>query len=274
MHVPDRSTALGAAADTLLKPLIALGAFALGVLAVIGRLAIFAAQAVARAFTPPWYPARLLEQMVLIGWFSLPVVGLTALFTGAALAQQIYVGGQRFSAEATVPAVTVIAIVRELGPVLAGLMVAGRVSSAMAAELATMRVTEQLDAMVTLRTDPWRYLIVPRIIASTIMLPFLVLIANIIGVLGGYALATGRLGFNAAAYLATTRRYLETEDIVSSLVKAAVFGFLLALAGCYHGFRSSGGAAGVGRATTNAVVAAFVLILLFNLIITILAFNS
>ncbi|MBS3962460.1 MAG: ABC transporter permease [Sandarakinorhabdus sp.] len=274
MHVPDRSTALGAAADTLLKPLIALGAFALGVLAVVGRLAIFAAQAVARAFTPPWYPARLLEQMVLIGWFSLPVVGLTALFTGAALAQQIYVGGQRFSAEATVPAVTVIAIVRELGPVLAGLMVAGRVSSAMAAELATMRVTEQLDAMVTLRTDPWRYLIVPRIIASTIMLPFLVLVANIIGVLGGYALATGRLGFNAAAYLATTRRYLETEDIVSSLVKAAVFGFLLALAGCYHGFRSSGGAAGVGRATTNAVVAAFVLILLFNLIITILAFNS
>jgi len=263
-----------AVVETLVKSLVALGAFVLGMLAVVGRLTLFAVQAVRSALTPPWYPARLLEQMALIGWFSLPVVGLTALFTGAALAQQIYVGGQRFSAESTVPAVTVIAIVRELGPVLAGLMVAGRVSSAMAAELATMRVTEQLDAMVTLRTDPWRYLIAPRLVASTIMLPFLVLVANIIGVLGGYALATGRLGFNAATYLATTRRYLETEDIVSSLVKAAVFGFVLALAGCYHGFRSSGGAAGVGRATTNAVVAAFVLILLFNLIITILVFNT
>ena len=259
--------------DPLLKPLIALGAFVLGALAVVGRLAIFALQAIRRAATPPWYPARFFEQMALIGWFSLPVVGLTALFTGAALAQQIYVGGERFSAESTVPAVTVIAMVRELGPVLAGLMVAGRVSSAMAAELATMRVTEQLDAMVTLRTDPWRYLIAPRMIAATLMMPLLVLVANIVGVMGGYALATGRLGFNAAAYLTTTRRYLETEDIVSSLVKAAVFGFLLALAGCYHGFRSSGGAVGVGRATTDAVVSAFILILLFNLVITILVFN-
>ncbi len=262
------------AADPFLKPLIALGAFAIGVFAAVGRMAIFAGRAVARALTPPWYPARLLEQMALIGWFSLPVVGLTALFTGAALAQQIYVGGQRFSAESTVPAVTVIAIVRELGPVLAGLMVAGRVSSAMAAELATMRVTEQLDAMVTLRTDPWRYLIAPRMLAATLMMPFLVLVANIIGVAGGYALATSRLGFNGAAYLATTRRYLEADDIVSSLVKAAVFGFALALAGCYHGFRSSGGAAGVGRATTNAVVAAFVLILATNLAITVLVFGG
>ncbi|MGQ5700973.1 MlaE family ABC transporter permease [Sandaracinobacteroides sp. A072] len=257
-----------------LKLLIALGRFVLDLLGVIGRLAKFAGQALLKAVTPPWYPVRLLEQMALIGWFSLPVVGLTALFTGAALAQQIYVGGQRFSAESTVPAVTVIGIVRELGPVLAGLMVAGRVSSAMAAELATMRVTEQLDAMVTLRTDPWRYLIVPRILASTLMLPLLVLVANIIGVMGGYALSVSRLGFNGATYLATTRRYLEADDVMSSLVKAAVFGFVLALAGCYHGFRSSGGAAGVGRATTNAVVAAFVMILVFNLAITVLVFGA
>ena len=262
------------AADTLLKPLIALGAFVIGAFAAIGRLAIFAARALKSAATPPWYPARLFEQMALIGWFSLPVVGLTALFTGAALAQQIYVGGQRFSAESTVPAVTVIAIVRELGPVLAGLMVASRVASAMAAELATMRVTEQLDAMVTLRTDPWRYLIAPRLVASTLMLPVLVLIANIIGVLGGYGLSVFRLGFNTANYLATTRRFIEADDILSSLVKAAVFGFVIALAGCYHGFRSSGGAAGVGRATTNAVVLAFVLILLFNLAITVLVFGN
>jgi len=261
-------------ADRLLWPLVLLGRGTLAALAGIGRLAIFAVAALGRALSPPWYPARLLEQMALVGWFSLPVVGLTALFTGAALAQQIYVGGQRFSAESTVPAVTVIAIVRELGPVLAGLMVAGRVASAMAAELATMRVTEQLDAMVTLRTDPWRYLVVPRLLASTLMLPLLVLVANIIGVLGGWLLSVGRLGFNSATYLATTRRFLETDDIVSSLVKAAVFGFLLALAGCYHGLSAGAGAAGVGRATTSAVVTAFVLILLFNLAITVLVFGA
>ena len=260
--------------DTILRPLIRLGAWAIGLLAAVGRLALFSLRGVRAAFSIPFYPIKLVEQMALIGWFSLPVVGLTALFTGAALAQQIYVGGQRFSAESTVPAVTVIAMVRELGPVLAGLMVAGRVSSAMAAELATMRVTEQLDAMVTLRTDPWRYLVAPRLLAATLMLPMLVLVADCIGILGGYGLSVGRLGFNSATYLETTRRYLEMSDLVSSLVKAAVFGFVIALAGCYHGFRSSGGAAGVGRATTSAVVTAFILILLFNLAITVLVFGS
>ena len=260
--------------DGPLRLLIRLGAAVIAMLAAVGRLALFSLHGLRAVFALPFYPVRLVEQMARIGWFSLPVVGLTALFTGAALAQQIYVGGQRFSAESTVPAVTVIAMVRELGPVLAGLMVAGRVSSAMAAELATMRVTEQLDAMVTLRTDPWRYLVAPRMLASTLMLPILVLVADIIGILGGYALSVGRLGFNGATYLDTTRRYLETSDVVSSLVKAAVFGFVIALAGCYHGFRSSGGAAGVGRATTSAVVTAFVLILLFNLAITVLVFGT
>lgn len=258
----------------LTRILAAIGRPVLLALAGIGRMATFGVTGLARAVMPPIYPARLLEQMALIGWFSLPVVGLTALFTGAALAQQIYVGGARFNAESTVPAVTVIGMVRELGPVLAGLMVAGRVSSAMAAELATMRVTEQLDAMATLRTDPWRYLVAPRLVASTLMLPLLVLVANIIGVLGGYALAITRLGFNGATYLATTRQYLEAEDVISSLVKAAVFGFVIALAGCYHGFHSSGGAAGVGRATTAAVVSAFIMILVFNLVITVLVFGA
>ncbi len=261
-------------ADAIVTLLAALGRPVVSALAAIGRVALFALHAIARAAAPPWYPARLLEQMIVVGWFSLPVVGLTALFTGAALAQQIYVGGQRFSAESTVPAVTVIAIVRELGPVLAGLMVAGRVASAMAAELATMRVSEQIDAMLTLRTDPWSYLVVPRMAAATLMLPLLVVVANIIGVMGGYVLAVTRLGFNGAAYLATTRRFLEADDIVSSLVKAAVFGFLLALAGCYHGLRSTGGAAGVGRATTDAVVTAFILILLANLVITVVVFGA
>jgi phospholipid/cholesterol/gamma-HCH transport system permease protein len=137
-----------------------------------------------------------------------------------------------------------------------------------------MRVTEQIDALTTLRTDPYQYLIVPRVMAAVLVLPILVLVANIIGVFGGYVISTQKLGFNAATYLQTTMRYLEADDVVSSLVKAAVFGFVIALMGCYHGFHSNGGAAGVGRATTAAVVSAFILILLTNLIITVIAFGS
>jgi len=252
----------------------AIGRFVLSGLASVGRLATFAWRAVAHAALPPYYPARLAEQMLVIGYFSLPVVGMTALFTGSALAQQIFIGGSRFNAASTVPAVTVIGIVRELGPVLGGLMVAGRVSSAMAAELGTMRVTEQIDAMTTLRTDPFRYLIAPRIIAAVLVLPVLVLVSNIIGTLGGFLLATQRLNFNAANYIDRTVSFLKFDDVMSSMVKAAVFGFIIALMGCYHGFHSSGGAAGVGKATTNAVVSAFILILLSNLIITVIVFGS
>ena len=257
----------------LVALLAAIGRPVIDLLAALGRLVLFALAALARAVTPPLYPMRLLEQLANIGWLSLPVVGLTALFTGAALAQQIFVGGSRFNAESTVPAVTVIAIVRELGPVLAGLMVAGRVASAMAAELGTMRVTEQIDALATLRTDPMRWLVAPRLVAATLALPFLVLVANIIGILGGWLLATLRLGFNGTQYLRTTRQYLETEDLVSSLVKAAVFGFLIALMGCFHGFHGRPGAEGVGRATTDAVVASFVAILMANLVITVVVFG-
>lgn len=254
--------------------LAGIGGLVLQALGAVGRLVKFAWAVVSRILAPPFYPARLLEQMLVIGWFSLPVVGLTALFTGSALAQQIFIGGSRFNAAATVPAVTVIGIVRELGPVLGGLMVAGRVSSAMAAELGTMRVTEQIDALSTLKTDPFRYLIVPRVVAAILVMPFLVLVSNALGVLGGWLISTQRLGFNSANYLATTMKFLKWDDVASSLVKAAVFGFIIALMGCYHGFHSSGGAAGVGRATTNAVVSAFILILLSNLIITVIVFGS
>ena len=259
---------------TLAHALIALGGVVVGLFASIGRLVRFAGTAFARMVRPPWYPGQLAEQMLVIGYFSLPVVGLTALFTGSALAQQIYIGGARFNASATVPAVTVIGIVRELGPVLGGLMVAGRVASAMAAELGTMRVTEQIDALTTLRTDPFRYLVGPRIIAAVLVMPLLVLVSNALGVMGGWLLATQRLGFNSAAYLNTTAQFLKVDDVVSSMVKAGVFGFFIALMGCYHGYHSSGGAAGVGRATTNAVVSAFILILLSNLIITVIVFGS
>ncbi|WP_228073413.1 MlaE family ABC transporter permease [Kordiimonas pumila] len=256
------------------NPLAITGRVFLAALAEIGRLALFAGHALRHLVSPPIYWRLIAQQMWLIGYNSLPVVGLTALFTGAALAQQIFVGGSRFNAESVVPGVVVIAIVRELGPVLGGLMVAGRVSSAMAAELGTMRVTEQIDALYTLSTDPFKYLVAPRLLASVLTLPLLVLVANIIGVLGGFLIGTERLGLNGSTYLQVTADFLEQTDIVSSLVKAAVFGFFIALMGSYHGYNSSGGAQGVGKATTNAVVSAFIAILMANLIITVIVFGG
>lgn len=251
-----------------------IGRFFVAGLAAIGDVTRFTAHAVSHCIRPPLYWRLIGKQMLHIGYFSLPVVGMTAIFTGAALAQQIYVGSERFNAEGTVAAVVVIAIVRELGPVLAGLMVAGRVSSAMAAELGTMRVTEQIDALVTLSTDPFKYLIVPRLYASVLTLPLLVIIANIIGVFGGFLIATQKLGFGPTTYLQITIDYLEAADVYSSLVKAGVFGFIVALMGSYHGYHSRGGAQGVGKATTNAVVSAFIMILLANLIITVNVFGT
>jgi len=248
--------------------LASIGRSALALLTGAGRLAIFAGAALSHIVRPPFYPAELGRQLLRIGYFSLPVVGLTAFFTGAALALQIYAGGARFNAETVVPSIVAIGIVRELGPVLGGLMVAGRVASSIAAELGTMRVTEQIDALTTLSTNPIKYLVVPRMLAAVIALPVLVAIGDVIGVLGGYLVGTRRLGFNPGAYIDTTLDFLVAGDVVSGLVKAAVFGFILSLMGCYHGYNSGRGAQGVGLATTNAVVSASVLILAANYVLT------
>lgn len=244
----------------------------LAFLATAGRLALFTATAVSHCLRPPFYPRLILRQMVDIGYYSLPVVGLTAVFTGMVLALQSYTGFARFEAEGAVATVVVLSITRELGPVLAGLMVAGRIGAAMAAEIGTMRVTEQIDALTTLSTSPFKYLVVPRLLAGLTMLPLLVIVADIIGVFGGYMVSTYKLGFNPAVYLDNTFEYLETIDVVSGLVKAAAFGFLIALMGCYHGYHSRGGAQGVGSATTYAVVSASILILSANYVITELFF--
>ena len=257
-----------------MNPLASIGRTTLAFFREVGHLCLFTLRALWSIFIPPFYLRLLGRQMVAVGYNSLPVVGLTAVFTGAVLAQQIYIGTGRFNAESAVPQVVVFSIVRELGPVLAALMVAGRVAAAMAAELGTMRVTEQIDALTTLATSPFKYLIVPRIVAGVLMLPVLVLIGDIIGVMGGYLVATGVLGFNSGAYLQTTVNFLEITDVVSGLIKAAVFGFILTLMGCYHGFNSRGGAQGVGRATTNAVVSASVLILASNYLITSIVFTE
>jgi phospholipid/cholesterol/gamma-HCH transport system permease protein len=212
--------------------------------------------------------------MLEIGYFSLPVVGLTALFTGMVLALQSHSGFARFNAESAIATVVVLSITRELGPVMAGLLVAGRVGASIAAEIGTMRVSEQIYALTTLSTNPFKYLVAPRLIAGLVTLPVLVLLADIIGVFGGYLVGVYRLEFNPANYLKLTWQYLETLDVVSGLVKAAAFGFIVTLMGCYHGFNSKGGAQGVGVATTNAVVSSSVLILGTNYFITAAFFGT
>jgi len=243
-------------------------------MAAIGRVALFFAKALFHILRPPWYLREFLTQLIQIGWLSLPVVGLTALFTGGALALQIYAGGSRFNAEAVVPSIVAIGMARELGPVLGGLMVAGRVASAIAAEIATMKVTEQIDALVTLSTNPMKYLTAPRILAATLTLPILVAVGDSIGIFGGYLVGTTRLGFNQVNYIQNTVDFLEFWDVGSGLVKGAVFGFLVALMGCFHGMNSGRGARGVGRATTNAVVSASILILAANYLLTELFFTA
>ncbi|MBL8644611.1 MAG: ABC transporter permease [Rhodospirillaceae bacterium] len=251
-----------------------IGRVVLGFLGHIGRLTIFAGTALSHCVRPPLYPRLIGRQMIDIGYYSLPVVGLTAIFSGMVLALQSYTGFARFSAESAIANVVVLSITRELGPVLAGLMVAGRIGASMAAEIGTMRVTEQIDALSTLSTNPFKYLVVPRILAGLFMLPLLVLVADIIGVFGGYLVSVYKLGFNPGVYINSTADFVQPLDVISGLVKAAVFGFLISLMGCYNGYYSKGGAQGVGAATTNAVVSASILILITNYLLTELFFST
>jgi phospholipid/cholesterol/gamma-HCH transport system permease protein len=245
-----------------------LGRVLLNTCRAVGALALFALSGLSHVFRPPFYGRMFLRAFVEIGYFSLPVVALTAVFTGMVLALQAATGLARFSAESQIASLVVLSMTRELGPVLAGLMVAGRVGASMAAELGTMRVTDQIDALGTLSTNPMKYLVAPRLLA----MPLLVLVADVLGVLGGTIIATLKLNFNVRTYLTNTVNFVQTDDVVSGLVKAAVFGLLITLVGCYHGYNSRGGAQGVGAATTSAVVTASVLILAFDYVLTELFF--
>ncbi len=254
--------------SVVLRPLAAFGAAVLNMLAALGRITIYAAATLRHIFKRPFYLRELGIAILNVGWLSLPVVGLTAVFTGGALALQIYAGGARFNAEAVVPQIVAIGMVRELGPVLVGLMIAARVTSSIAAEIATMKVTEQIDALVTLSTHPMQYLTVPRVLAGLICVPVLVGVGDVIGILGGHLVATGTLGFNSATYLVNTFDFLEARDVVSSLAKGAVFGGIATLMGCYYGMTSGRGAQGVGAATKGSVEAAAILILAANFVLT------
>jgi len=249
------------------------GRVALDVCAAAGRILLFALSGLSHIFRPPFYAREFGRALLEIGFFSLPVVALTATFTGMVLALQASTGLSRLSAESAVANLVVLSVTRELGPVLAGLMVAGRVGAAMAAEIGTMRVTDQIDALSTLSTDPMKYLVAPRLLAGVISLPLLVVVADVLGVAGGTLIATLKLGIDPQIYLTQTVHFTQWNDVLSGLAKAAVFGLLIVLMGCYNGYRSKGGAQGVGNATTSAVVAASVLILAMDYVLTELFFS-
>ena len=256
-----------------MKVLVNTGSSIHGFIQEVGRLFLFILKTF-KAATSRWYLKNFFLQIISIGYLSLPVVALTSFFTGGALAIQIYYGGNQFNSEVIVSSIVALGITRELGPVLGGIVVAGRVSAAIAAELGTMKVTEQIDALRTLSTDPYEYLVFPRVLAAVISLPILVGFADIIGIMGGWLVGVQSLGFNGTVYLQNTEAFLESGDIISGLIKASVFGFIISIMGSYHGFNSKGGAQGVGRSTMNAVVSSSILILASNYIMTNLLFSS
>ncbi|MDX8397764.1 MAG: ABC transporter permease [Mariprofundaceae bacterium] len=221
----------------------------------------------------PYFIRHIIEQCEKVGVHSLPVVLLTAIFTGMVLALQSWVGFHRFGAESMVSSVVSLSMVRELGPVLVGLMVAGRVGASFAAELGTMRVSEQIDALWTLSTDPIRYLIIPRLIAVTLMMPLLVILADAIGIFGGYLVSVHVLEQNPQIYIERSTQFLELQDLYSGLLKATIFGSIIGLVSCAEGFYCHGGAQGVGQATTRAVVVSAMTILVADYFLTVWIFQ-
>lgn len=228
----------------------------------VGRVLSLLYNTLRHALHPPYDIKSILKQMVEVGVMSVPVVLITAIFTGMVLALQTYTGFKRFGAESLVGSVVALSLTREMGPVLTGLIVAGRAGAAIAAELGTMRVTEQIDALETLATNPIKYLVVPRFIAGLVMMPALTVIADIVGIFGGFVVTVGHFGASSEEYWRRTWDFLETDDIYNGLIKACFFGASIALICCYKGFYTKGGAEGVGKATTGAVVASFMTILI------------
>lgn len=220
----------------------------------LGNIVLLLCNVVRKIFYPPMDLRIIMQQMIAIGIRSTPVVFITAIFTGMVLALQTYTGFKRFGAESVVGTVVALSMTREMGPVLTSLIVAGRAGAAMAAELGTMRVTEQIDALETLATDPVKYLVVPRFISGVFMLPSLAILTDLVGIFGGYLVTVGVFGASSTGYWNRTWEFLKAEDIYYGLIKACVFGAFISLISCYKGFYTSGGAEGVGKATTGAVV--------------------
>jgi len=220
------------------------------------------------SFTPPFKFKQILHQMQKVGVDSLPIVFLTSFFTGMVLALQSAYQMQRISAEIYIASLVALSITRELGPVLTGLVVAGRVGAAITAELGTMKVTEQIDALETLATNPVKYLVAPRLIALLIMLPLLTLYADCIGIFGGYIIGVFKLHISPSIYMNMTINPLHLKDVFAGLFKSGIFAIIITIVACYEGFNTEGGAEGVGRSTTRSVVTAFILIIAADCLFT------
>lgn len=238
-----------------------------------GRITIMFFSTLFWMVRPPYRIRLLFQQMELIGYKSVPVAVITTTFTGGILALQSYSSFKRFDAESLIGTMVAIALCRELSPILVGLIVAGRIGSAMAAELGTMRVTEQIDALYTLAVNPIHYLIVPRMLSCFLMMPVLTLIGDAMGIGGGYLVATKVYDLNPITYIRSSFDFLTYEDVYSGLIKSAVFGIAIAVVSCYKGFYTRGGAVGVGKATTSAVVISMMLILIIDYIMGALFFS-
>ncbi len=249
-----------------------IGKYVIRAIEEMGQILILFINAVIWTFRPPWRVRAIIKQMESVGVDSLFVVLLTGAFTGGVFTLQVYYGFSMFGAESMVGSTVTLAMTRELGPVLTALMVTGRSGSGIAAELGTMRVTEQIDALYVMAANPVKYLVVPRILAGIVMLPLLTAISDFVGVIGGYIVGVKLLGVNSGLFIGKIIEYVDLSDIFNGLFKSAVFGGILALIGCYKGFYAKGGAEGVGRATTEAVVLASVLILVSDYIMTAIMF--
>jgi len=239
----------------------------------LGLFILFFVNMLITLVTTPLRVKKLFAQMEHIGVDSLSIILLTGAFSGAVLALQSYVGFKRFGAEDFIGPVVALSLTRELGPVLTGLMVAGRAGSAIAAELGTMQITEQIDALKTLNINVNQYLMVPRIVASVLIMPLLTLFSMICGIVGGYVISVFVLGLNGEQYITQIQSYLELSDIVGGLIKSSVFGLILAWVGCYKGYYTTGGAKGVGMATTQSVVLSSILILISNYFLAAMLFE-
>jgi len=234
----------------------------------LGGLTYLAGQSFYFVFTPPFRKDRIFEQAKKAGYESLPVVSLVALFIGFIFALQTAVFMQRMGSEMYIASIVALSLVRELGPVITALVVAGRVGAAIAAELGSMQVTEQIDALESFATNPIKYLVVPRLVALSLMLPLLTLYADVIGIFGGYLICVYKLGIASNMYLHITYSALLYKDLFTGLLKSLFFGMIIAFVSCYEGFNVEGGAEGVGKATTRAVVATFILIIVADCFFT------
>jgi phospholipid/cholesterol/gamma-HCH transport system permease protein len=237
-----------------------------------GQMVLMLLQSAAWLLRPPLKISLIFRQMEFVGVKSTMVVILTGAFTGAVLALQTYYGFTKFNAETLVGATVTLSMMRELGPVLTSLMVTARAGSAMAAELGTMRVTEQIDALEVMAANPIKHLVVPRIVASVLMVPVLTVISDFVGIAGGYFVGVVLLRINPGLFMSKIYEMVELGDFFNGLIKAVFFGLILSLVGCYKGFSTTGGAEGVGRATTEAVVLASVLILVSDYFLTAILF--